>query len=189
MDALDIVSLASAKSWLNVDDVDVSQDAAITRLIMSAVDWVEKLTSWRFYQRTEIIYNRQQANYVPANYFPVYGTGFWPGSPGIRWTPKGLSIYLYPFTVVSVQDLFSPPADVTYTLQRNTLKMLLHAAPNSMITLQTGFDIPGIAGIPPPLIDACYKLITYLFENRDMYNVQFPTDIQMLINPYRRAII
>lgn len=183
--ALDFISLAQAKSWLQVDDS--SSDDDITRLIKTAVDWMEKYTCWRTFQRTEIVYNRQLNPYVPINYFPDYGTGFYTGSPGIRWTPKGLSIYLYPFTIISVQDLSSPPGDVTYTTQINALKTLLYAAPNSIITLATGYDDP--AKLPPTLLDACYKMIVYLFENRDMYPVSMPTDIQMLLNQYRRAII
>jgi hypothetical protein len=189
MDALDIVSLVSAKSWLSVDEDDASQDEAITRLIKTAVDWVEKYTSWRLYQREEYIFNNQDNCYVPSDYFPDYGSGFWPGRSGVLWTPKHVSIYLYPFTITSVTDLSSPPSDVQYTTVRQPLRTLLYAAPNSMITLQTGFALSDVGKISPPLIDTCYKLITYLFENRDMYNVQFPTDIQMMINQYRRSII
>ena len=58
---------------------------------------------------------------------------------------------------------------------------------NSIISLQTGYTSP--ADIPGPLVEACYKLITYLSENRDMYQVGMPTDVQMLINQYRRALI
>jgi len=189
MTALDVIPLDSAKNWLNIELAYTDDDATITRLIGAAVDWVEKYTSWRTFQREEIVFNRQDNCYVPADYFPDYGTGFWPGSPGIRWTPKGLSIYLYPFTIVAVTDLFSPPTDVAYTLQRNTLKTLLQAAPNSMITLQTGFS--DVTQIPPPLIEAAYKWVTYLFENRDSYNMPGTqvSDIQILINQYRRALI
>lgn len=43
------------------------------------------------------------------------------------------------------------------------------------------------ADIPQNLLDACYKLITYLFENRDSYSVSLPLDVQMLVNQYRRS--
>lgn len=189
MQATDIISLADAKSWLNIEAGYTDEDVTITRLIGASIDWVEKYTCWRTFQRTEIVYNRQDNYYNPVNYFPDYGTGFYTGSSGIRWTPKGLSIYLYPFVVTSVQDLFSPPADVNYTLQRNSLKTLLYAAPNSAITLQTGFAIDDIGQIPPPLIEAAYKWVTYLYENRDSYKANLPTDIQILLAQYRRALI
>jgi hypothetical protein len=189
MDALDIISLDSAKNWLNIESGYTDDDATIERLIKAAVDWVEKYTCWRTYQRQEVVYNRQDNYYMPLDYFPDYGTGFYTGSPGIHWTPKALSIYLYPFTVVSVQDQGSPPSDVLYTTQRNALKTLLYALPNSVITLTTGFAVEDIAQIPPPLIEAAYKWITYLYENRDSYKADLPTDIQILINQYRRALI
>lgn len=189
MTATDIISLDSAKKWLNIELDYTDEDDTITRLIGAAIDWVEKYTCWRTFQREEVVFNRQINPYIPINYFPDYGTGFYNGSSGIRWTPKGLSIYLYPFTITSVQDLSSPPGDVTYTTQINALKTLLYAAPNSMITLQTGFASGDIVGIPPPLIEAAYKLITYLYENRDSYQMAGPTDIQVLINQYRRALI
>lgn len=187
MQATDIISLANAKNWLNIEADYTDDDATITRLIGAAIDWVEKYTCWRTFQREEIVFNRQINPYVAINYFPDYGIGFYTGSSGIRWTPKGLSIYLYPFTVISVTDLFSPPADVTYTTQINALKTLLYAAPNSVITLQTGFS--DVSKIPPPLIEAAYKLLTYLYENRDSYQMAGPTDVQVLINQYRRALI
>lgn len=187
MTATDIISLDSAKKWLNIELDYTEEDETITRLIGAAIDWVEKYTCWRTFQREEIVFNRQINPYVPINYFPDYGTGFYTGSSDIRWTPKGLSIYLYPFTVISVTDLFSPPADVTYTTQINALKTLLYTAPNSVITLQTGFA--DVTKIPLPLIEAAYKLLTYLYENRDSYQMAGPTDIQILINQYRRSLI
>lgn len=187
MTALDVISLDSAKNWLNIELAYIDEDDTITRLIGAAVDWVEKYTSWRTFQRTEVVYNRQDNCYVPADYFPDYGSGFWTGSSGIKWTPGGLSIYLYPFTITSVQDQSTPPLDVTYTTNRNALKTLLYAAPNSVITLETGFA--DVTQIPSPLIEAAYKWTTYLYENRDSYKADLPTDIQILINQYRRAII
>lgn len=185
--AIDVIPLNSAKGWLNIDLAYTDEDAAVTRLIGVAIDLVEKYTSWRTFQRTEIVYNRQVPLFNPANYFPPVGSGTWNGSTGIKEVPGGLSIYLYPFTIVSVQDQSSPPVDVNYSTVRNALKMLLFALPNSVITLETGFT--DLTQIPPPIVEAAYKWITYLYENRDMYAAEPPTDIQMLLNQYRRAII
>lgn len=41
--------------------------------------------------------------------------------------------------------------------------------------------------IPSPLIDAAMKIVTYLFENRDIYTAGLPIDVQLLLNPYRRS--
>lgn len=58
-----------------------------------------------------------------------------------------------------------------------------------------GFGFSGKVGysdvtdIPQNLIDACYKLITYLTENKDAYNVSMPLDVQLLVNQFRRCIV
>jgi hypothetical protein len=187
MDSLDIIPLATAKNWISVDVSDTQWDTDIERLIRTAVDRIEKYTSWRLYQRTETIYNRQQPYYNPANYFPPVGSGEWHGSTGVRSVPGGLSIYLYPFTITSVKD--SADADVTYTTAIQPLKTLLWAAPNSVITLQTGFAADDIAKIPQTFIDAALKLITDMFENRDNYTTSMPTEVQYMLNQYRRALI
>lgn len=189
MDALDIISLDSAKKWLNIEFAYTDEDETIERLIKAAVDWVEKYTCWRTFQRTEIVYNQQIVNYIPEDYFPDYGTGFYTGAQGFKCVPGGFSIYLYPFSILSVQDLSSPPVDAKYTTTKNALKTLVYTAPNSVITLQTGFAPADISKIPPPLIEAAYKWLTYLYENRDSYKADLPTDIQILINQYRRALI
>jgi hypothetical protein len=183
--ALDFISLASAKNWLNIDIADTDWDDSVTRLIGTAVAWMENYTSYRTYQRTEVFYSRQLPFFNPANYFPPFGSGFYNGPNGIRHTPEGVSVYLFPFTVTSVQDVNS--ADVFYTVKINALKTLFYTEPNCVITLQTGY--PDNTTIPPPLLEACYKMLTYLFENRDLYNVDYPTDIQLLLNQYRRHII
>lgn len=189
MDATDIISVVSTKNWLNIEAGFTDDDGTIIRLIKAAIDWVETYTSWRTFQRTEIVYNRQIPFFNPANNFPPVGSGTWNGPSGVQSIPGGLSIYLYPFTIISVQDQSDPPADVEYSTINNRLKTLLYALPNSVITLQTGFATGDIAKIPPPLIEAAYKLITYLYENRDSYQASQPTDIQTLINQYRRSII
>ncbi len=189
MDALDIISRDTVKNWISVDPSDTEWDLDIDRLIRTAVDWVEKYTCWRLYQREEFIFNNQDNCYVPSDYFPDYGSGFWPGRSGVLWTPKHVSIYLYPFTITSVQDLSSPPADVKYTTIRQPLRTLLYAAPNSMITLQTGFAIGDVGKIPSPFLDACHKMIVDMFENRDNYKTDYPMETQMLLNQYRRCLI
>jgi hypothetical protein len=185
MDALDIISLAMAKNWISVDVTDTQWDEDIGRLIRTAIDRVERYTSWRLYQRTETLYNRQQPYYNPANYFPPAGSGEWHGSTGVRSVPGGLSIYLFPFTITSVKD--SNGADVTYTTVIQPLKTLLYALPNSIITLQTGFT--DVTKIPQTFIDAALKLITDMFENRDNYTTSMPTEVQYMLNQYRRALI
>lgn len=56
MSALDVIPLASAKDWLRVDFND--EDAKITELIKTAVEWVEKYTG-KYLWRRNITYKVQ----------------------------------------------------------------------------------------------------------------------------------
>lgn len=184
MDATDVISVNSAKNWLNIEASYTDDDATITRLIKSAVDWVERYTSYYLYPRSVTLYNRQVPNFNPANYFPVTGSGTWNGTTNLREIPDGLSIYIYPFTITSVKD--KDGADVIYNTILNPLKTLLYALPNSIIIINAGYAT--VDEIPPILIEVCYKLITYFYENRDSYKAEQPTDIQVMLNQYRRVI-
>lgn len=82
---------------------------------------------------------------------------------------------LYPFSVVT--------SDVK--VRQKATSAILTAKPNEAVQLKVG-DWDG-AEPPQQLISACYKLITYMYENRDMYPVTLPTDVQMLVNPLRRS--
>lgn len=181
--ALDVITVAQAKNWLIVEDT--VDDADIERLIKTAVAWVENYTCYRFYQRTETAYTHQLPGFNPADYFPPTGSGEWGGPRGISTTPYYVSVYAYPVSITSIKD--QNAADAAYTTAFNPLKLLIYAPANCVITLQTGYADP--ASAPAPLLEACYKLITYLYNNRDMYPTNLPTDLQMLLNQYRRAII
>lgn len=151
MNALDVISLDSAKKWLQIHEGDDYDDVHIQRLIKTAVNWVEQYTSYRLYQRLETI------------------------------TAIAYDTYLaqYPIEISAVT------AD--YTVTNEPTKVKISAPIGTSITLLVGYD--DVTDIPSPLVDGCYKLITYLYQNRDAYSYPMPTDIQMLINQYRRAII
>lgn len=70
-------------------------------------------------------------------------------------------------------------------VHRRTLSSVLQYKPNSDIELIVGDW--GTEEVPVPLIEACYKLITYYYENRDMYKQDAPTDVQYLCNQWRRS--
>lgn len=95
------------------------------------------------------------------------------------------SIAWYPINVTSVT--YQDASMAKYEKYVLPTKLKIKCPWNSIITLQTGYANP--ADIPGPLVEACYKLITYLYENRDTYQATLPTDVQMLINQYRRALI
>lgn len=185
MGPLDVVSLASAKDWLSLPDGDSNIDAHVTRLINTAVGWVENYTCHLLYQRPVVITVMTGCPGVdPANNFPPINDIGW-RTNGIRHTPKGTSVYIYPFILTSVVDGSGNPAN--YNVFLNPLKTLYYAIYGTIINLNAGYSDPTL--IPSPLIDACYKIITYLYENRDMYQMQYAQDIQFLLNQYRRAVI
>lgn len=53
-------------------------------------------------------------------------------------------------------------------------------------TINVGYA--NTALIPKPLITAVKKLVNYMYENRDTYTAELPTDVQVLINQYRRSV-
>jgi len=74
------------------------------------------------------------------------------------------------------------PSD-TITEQR-ILSSIVRGVPGSIVTATVGYSDTTL--IPENLIDACYKIITYLFENKDVYEADLPSDVQLLINQFRR---
>lgn len=93
-------------------------------------------------------------------------------------------ITLFPITISGVVN--GSTAQVYKTIQR-TLSIVVECStwPNSVINASVGYD--DITQIPQPLIGACYKIITYLFENKDCYDATIPYDVQCMINQLRRS--
>lgn len=89
----------------------------------------------------------------------------------------GVEIYDYPFQFVSLI-----PAS---RVRNNALSITVYGERDEVITATVGYS--NVADVPAPLIEAAYKMITYLFENKDIYSAGLPWDVQMLLNPYRRS--
>ena len=163
MTALDVLPLDYVKeSILEVDFPD--KDDFIESLIKTSIAWVEKYTGYRLYERTE------QFNVYPASC--DYG--------GRAVLP------FFPITITEVKnkDGVVLEADKTYLTEQGPLKLTVLAPVKSTIQATVGFT--DVEDIPHPLIDAACKLITYLYENHSAYAASIPTDIQILINQYRR---
>lgn len=95
---------------------------------------------------------------------------------------RQVDIYAYP---LSVTDVVNDNDDsVSYKITRRTMKIIVSAPSDSTVKATVGYE--SAADVPGPLLAACYKLITYLQENRDAYTMGLPTDVQGLINQYRR---
>lgn len=85
-----------------------------------------------------------------------------------------LEIYDFPITL-----------DTTLKTRQNVLSVSVFGREGDVINASVGYSV--VADVPEDLLTACYKLITYLYENRDTYPVTLPADVQMLINMYRRS--
>lgn len=96
------------------------------------------------------------------------------GSSGC--TSRGsIEIYDYPITV-------NTPVSMT---THNVLSITLFATANQSINATVGYN--SVDDIPGQILEAAYKLITYLFENKDIYSAGLPWDVQMLLNQWRRS--
>lgn len=158
MDATDVISLQDAKDWLIVTDNDDSTNKQITRLIKTAIAWVEQYTDYRLYERTETI-----------------TTGLY---------SRNTSYAQFPIAIDSAKD--KDGNDVTYTSRTGPLVLDVCCSPDTTLSFTVGYDDP--TDIPGPLIDGALKWITYLWENRDIYEFAIPGDVQVILNQYRRSV-
>lgn len=167
MDALSVISLDAAKTHLVVLN-DTFYDTQIEGIIKTAVAMVEQYTDYYMYPRVKT-YPITSARTAITD-FPLQITGITDvtclpvASFNVGITQEPLTTY------VSYWGWYPPCFGQTGT---------------AIITANIGYADP--AGIPQPLIGACYKLITYLFENKDAYMATIPYDIQVMINQLRRS--
>lgn len=160
MGPLDIISVQEAKDFLRVNyDED---DEIIEGNIKSAIALIEAKTCHRLWQRTEAI----------------EVTGF-------------RDIYTFPFTITSVinssNDEVIPPE--SYTVHKRILRSRIFVSACAYSTVNMTVGYPSKANVPDdlaPLIDACKKMVVHLYNNRDNYEADIPSDIYMLIQPFMR---
>lgn len=93
-----------------------------------------------------------------------------------RVISKYTEIYDYPVAVKS--------ATGDYNLESCSLKTVV--CPNSGVNVTVTVGYADLGNVPAPLVAAAKKLITYLYENRDIYPTELPFDVQVLVNQYRR---
>lgn len=93
-------------------------------------------------------------------------------------------IALFP---ISITGVINGSTAQTYSTYQRTLSISVECSNwrNSVINTTVGYD--DVTKIPHPLIGACYKIITYLFENKDAYEATIPYDVQSMINQFRRS--
>lgn len=97
---------------------------------------------------------------------------------------NGLEVSDFPVSVISVTD----DGEISeYTKVNRALSIIIYTAYDDLdVNLSVGYT--DVTKIPDELISACYKLLTYLYENRDANDLSIPTDIQGLINQLRRDV-
>lgn len=89
----------------------------------------------------------------------------------------------YPITITSVKN--SDDVDVDYKETFSQLSLNIRCKSQSIITATVGYS--DVANVPPTLLQACYKALTYFFDNKDVYSLDLPVDIQALLNQWRRS--
>lgn len=85
-------------------------------------------------------------------------------------------------------EIYDYPLEVSTTVDRvhnNVLSKTYYAKSGTVLNATVGYSNPD--NIPEELIEAAYKLITYLTENKDIYTAGLPWDVQMLVNKWRRS--
>jgi hypothetical protein len=177
----DVLSLADAKSFLRVDFPD--DDDLITSLISSGVGLIEQTTQYRLYQRTELIYITDKYFYeafqYPLNAYNV-----------ISVDSANINVYTIQVRYVSLRTILAWPLgyvywDYWYSFLTNYYYNLNPISPVSfLLTIDVGYTDPTL--IPVDLITALKQIISYNYENRDMTKVDLPSNINMMLNNYKR---
>jgi hypothetical protein len=129
----------------------------ITSLIKAAVTWVETYTGWYLYQRNITMYSTSWQTLISA----------------------------YPVEIGDIKNDKGELLDPQPTPYYNTLACKICCPPQCAISLTVGFS--DVTQIPATMIEAAQKLIVYLYENKDMYGIALPTDVQFLLNQHRRS--
>lgn len=70
----EILPLAEVKNYLRIDDDFTDDDAAIERMVRSALQFIEKRTNHIFQQR-EAMYFRNHSQYIDIYDYPVHYSG------------------------------------------------------------------------------------------------------------------
>lgn len=95
----------------------------------------------------------------------------------VTYTLNGCSLEIYdaPFAFIGTEPKH----------KQNALSITVYGTSGDVISASIGYN--SLAEVPGELVEACYKVVLYLFENRDIYTAGLPWDLQLLINPYVRS--
>lgn len=95
----------------------------------------------------------------------------------VTYTLNGCSLEIYdaPFVFIGTEP----------NHKQNALSVTVYGTSGDVISASIGYN--SLAEVPGELVEACYKVVLYLFENRDIYTAGLPWDLQVLISPYVRS--
>jgi hypothetical protein len=74
---------------------------------------------------------------------------------------------------------------INYITEQAALSMYVRAPRGSVIAATVGYE--SVSDIPAPLIDGALKILTYLYERRDIHTMNLPADVQGVLNQFRRS--
>ena len=97
----------------------------------------------------------------------------------------GYGLKQYPMEIVTVKD--KNDQEIPYTTKSGVYSTYIFAPAGSYVTIDAGYET--LAEIPGMLVEVAYKMLTYLYENRDIYTASLPQDFQVMINKYRRNLV
>lgn len=179
MDALDVLSLDDAKAYLKVDFDD--DNDLIESLIKAAVSLVEQSTEYRLYQRDEVI-QTSKIGYIAFQY-PLNGASVEAmdsqGTYTIQTRYGALRTELFwgnGYWYENYYESFFNPN--SYTLSG--------CVTNYTLTLDVGYSEADQNKVPTDLLTAVKQIVTFTYENRNESKLELPSNISMLMAPYRR---
>lgn len=167
MSYTDVLSLATAKTYLKVEHTDT--DAEITAMINAACEYLEKQTGHIFYSRNKT-YELAGADCI--------------------------NVYDYPITAV-VKGVDEDGVDVALTFQTNydkavkTLYTQYYGIDSDaeQLVLTVGYE--SASDVPKGLVEAAKMIVKALYYSHDAETIDdaLPMAAKMIINTHRRFIV
>lgn len=156
---------------------------------MAALDVItlSQAKDWLQIDQSDSYYNETITELIESavSWAEVY-TGYYLYAREVEYVSEGcqMSIYDYPINSMVVENAGGD--EVYYKETKRPLKLLINTGEGNVVKLNVGFE--NVSDIPKQFMTACKKYITYHFENRDVYGMELPVDIQGILNQLRRGI-
>ncbi len=121
------------------------------------------------------------------NFVEVY-TGYKLYQRPVTYTVGDCALEITDFPIADIEVKDSEGTAVTYKQRSDVYNIYITAAEGSIVTANAGYA--SLEAVDQPiLVDAAYKMLTYLFQNRDIYPAALPLDTQIMVNKLRRNLV